>query len=64
MFGTLRYPSFEAMVDHGSTESKNILRSKNVGTDDESSSSEGASEGDTDKNDGYDADKELPMSDR
>ena len=52
------------MFDHRSTSSKTLIRSKNFVTGDESSSSEGASEGGTDKNGGYNADKELPMSDR
>ena len=46
-----------------STASKNLLLSEHVFTDDEFPSSEGASEGDTNKNDGYDTDKDLPMSD-
>ena len=49
--GTLRYQSFAAMVEHGSTASKTLLRSEHVVTDDESISSEGASEGDNDEND-------------
>ena len=52
------------MVEHGSTASKNLLRSEHVVTDDGSPSSEGASEGDTDEDDGCDADEGLPMSDR
>ena len=50
--GTLHYQYFAAMVEHGSTASKTLLRSENVVTDDESPSSEGASEGNTDKHDG------------
>ena len=61
--GTLRYQSFAAMVEHGSTASKSLLRSEYVVTDDESPSSEGAPEGETDENDGYDADEGIPMSD-
>ena len=52
------------MVKHRSTVSNTLLRSKHVVTEDESSSSEGASERDSDKQNGYDAHKELPMSDR
>ena len=49
--GTLRCQSFAAMVEHRSTASKTLLRSEHVVTDDESISSEGASEGDNDEND-------------
>ena len=49
------------MVEHGSRASNTLLRSKQVVTDDESSSSEGAQEGDTRKHNGYEADEELPM---
>ena len=52
------------MVEHESTASNTLLRSKYVVADDESPSSEGASEGDTDAHDGYDADEELPISDQ
>ena len=52
------------MVEHGSTSSKTLLRSKHVVTNDESPSSEGASEGGTDKDNGYNADEGLPISDR
>ena len=62
--GMLRYQHFAAMVEHGITASKTLLRSEHVVTDDESPSSEGASEGDTEEYDGYDADEGLPMSDR
>ena len=61
--GTLRYQYFAAMVEHGSTASKTLLRSEHVVTDNGSPSSEGASEGDTDENDGYDAYGGIPMSD-
>ena len=62
--GTLSYQSFGAMVEHGSTASKTLLRYEHVVTDDESLSSEGASEENIDKDDGYNADKGLPMSDQ
>ena len=52
------------MVEHGSTASKILLCSKHVITDNESSSSEGASEGYANENDGYNVDKELPMYDQ
>ena len=52
------------MFEHESTASKTLLRSEHVVTDDESPYSEGASEGYTDEDDGYDADEGLPMSDR
>ena len=52
------------MVEHGSTAYNTLLRSEHIVTDNESSSSEGASEGDTNKRDGYNADKDLPMSDK
>ena len=52
------------MVEHRSTASKTLLCSEHIVTNDESSSSEGASEGDTNGHDVYDADKELHMSDR
>ena len=52
------------MVEHWSTASNTLLQSEHIVTDNESPSSEGASEGDTDKHDGYDADEEIPMSDR
>ena len=51
------------MVEHRSTASKTLLRSEHVVTDNESPFSEGASEGDTDEDDGYNADEGLPMSD-
>ena len=51
------------MVEHGSTAYKTLLRSEHVVTDNELPYLEGSSEGDTDENDGCDADKELPMSD-
>ena len=54
--GTLRYQYFAKMVEHRSTASNNLLRSKHVVTDYESSSSEGESEGDTDEHYGYNAD--------
>ena len=62
--GTLRYQAFAAVVEHGNKTSTSLLRSEHVVTEDEASSSEGASEGDADEDDGYDADEELPMSDR
>ena len=52
------------MVEHSITTSKTPLFSEHVVTDDESSSSEGASEGGTDDHDGYDPDKELLISDQ
>ena len=52
------------MIEHESTSSKTLLHSDNIVTEYESSSSEGASEGDTNKHNGYDADEELPMSDQ
>ena len=36
--GTLRYQYFAAILEHGSTASKNLLRSKHVVTDNETSS--------------------------
>ena len=59
--GTLRYQAFAAVVEHGTATSTSLLRSEHIVTEDEESSSEGASEGDAD---GYNADEELPMSDR
>ena len=50
--GTLRYQYFSTMVDHRSTSSKTFLRSKHVVTDNESSSPEGAPEGDTGEHNG------------
>ena len=61
---TLRYQSFAAMVEHRSGASKTLLRFEHVVTDNESSSSEGASEGDTYEHDRYNADKEITMSDQ
>ena len=52
------------MVDHDSTESKTLLRSDHIVSDNESSSSEEALEGGTNNPDGYDADKKIPMSDQ
>ena len=43
--------------------SKTLLPSEHIFTYNESSSSEGGSEGGTNKHNGYDIDKELPMSD-
>ena len=62
--GMLRYQHFAAMVEHGITASKTLLRSEHVVTDDESPSSEGASEGGTNEHNGYDSDEDLPMSDQ
>ena len=44
-------------------ESKTLLGSEHVGTDDEFSSSEWASEGDINEHNGYDSDKYLLVSD-
>ena len=62
--GTLRYQYFAVMVENGSTTSKTLPPSEHVVTEYESSYSEGESEGDTDEHDGYNADKELPISDK
>ena len=62
--GTLWNQYFVAMVEYGSPTSKTLFRSKHVGTDDEASSSEGASEGGANKRNGYDADKEILMYDQ
>ena len=52
------------MVEHRSTASKTLVRSEHVVTDDESSSSEKASEGGTNEHDGYNTYEQLPMSDQ
>ena len=62
-FGTICYQYFTEMVEHGSTTYKTLLISKHAVTDDEQSSSEGASELDTNKNNVYNADRYIPMYD-
>ena len=57
------YQYFAAMIEHRSTASKTLLLTDHVVTNNESKSSEGASEGDTNEYDEYDAGEELPMSD-
>jgi len=59
--GTLRYQAFAACFEATKDpKAKEFRRSQHIVTDDEASSSEGAPE----QEDGYDADEDLPMTDR
>ena len=62
--GALRYQYFAALIYHDSFFSEEILCYKHIVTYDKASSLGRVPEGDTGNHDGYNSEKELPMSDQ